>query len=273
MPITGILLAALVSVASIPQAAPPTPAPTPRQPPAQTPRQPTAQPPKRPAARSGVATLAVRVTDPAGTPVSAVNVTLEGPASRQATTEQGRIAFENLPAGTYRLRFESDGFVTLERELVARGSTPIDVKVTLTPAPEPPPPPPAPVPEPPAPPPPAADVAPLVVDLPAFIEKNFIGREAQKTSALACGSDATATLLQLRDPLTEHTHADWDEFLYVIAGQGTARIQTREQSLTAGVFVMIPRGVAHALSASGRGPLVLLSIRPGDRCPAPAPGR
>jgi mannose-6-phosphate isomerase-like protein (cupin superfamily) len=262
MHITGIFLAAVVSLAPLPQTAPQTSPQTPPQTPAQTPRRPAA----------GSATFAVRVTDPAGTPIGGVKVTLEGPAERQASTEQGRIAFENLPAGTYRLRFEREGFVTLEREQVARRGAPIDVKVTLTPAPEPPPPP-APAPEPPPPAPPAVDAMPVTIDLPAFIEKNFIGRDTQKMSELACSGSATATLIQLRAPLAEHTHEDWDEFLYVIAGQGTARVQTRDQPLTAGVFVMVPRGVAHTLAASGRSPLVLLSIRPGDRCAATGAAR
>jgi mannose-6-phosphate isomerase-like protein (cupin superfamily) len=217
-------------------------------------------------------TLAVQVSDAAGGPIGGVRVSVDGPAHRQSTTERGRIAFESLPAGLYRLRFERDGFITLERELTARGSAPVDVKVTLTPAPEPPPPPPAPVPEPPPPPPPS-DAAPVVIDLPAFIEKNFVGRGAQKTSSLACGSGATATLLQLREPLPEHSHAEWDEDLYVIAGQGSVHIGGRDQPLTAGVFVMVPRGTPHALTASGRNPLVLLSIRPGDRCDKPGAGR
>jgi mannose-6-phosphate isomerase-like protein (cupin superfamily) len=215
----------------------------------------------------------VRVTDPAGTPIGGVKVTLEGPAERQATTEGGRIAFENLPVGTYLLRFEREGFVTLEREQMARRGAPVDVKVTLTPAPEPPRPLSAPTPEPPPPAPPAGDVTPITIDLPAFIEKNFIGRDAQKISDLACSGSATATLLQLRSPLAEHTHEDWDEFLYVIAGQGTASVNTHNQPLTPGVFVMLPRGVPHALAASGRNPLVMLSIRPGDRCAPAGAGR
>jgi mannose-6-phosphate isomerase-like protein (cupin superfamily) len=258
MHITGLCLALFVAVTSSQQAVPPLPEkPAPRRPAA-------------PAVRTtGSSTFAVLVSDPAGAPIGGVKVTVEGPAQRMATTERGRIAFENLPAGTYRFRFERAGFVTLEREIAARGSVPIDVKVTLTPAPEPPPPPPAPEPVAPPPPPPAADVAPLTIDLPAFIEKNYIGREPQKTSSLACGSNATATLLQLHGALAEHTHAEWDEFLYVIAGQGTARITARDQPLSAGVFVMVPRGAAHTLTASGRNPLVMLSIRPGDRCAAP----
>ena len=235
---------------------------------------PAGQEPRRSttARTSGPATLAVRVTDPAGTPIGGVKVTLEGPTHRDVRTEQGRIALENLPSGTYRMRFERDGFVTLEREVVARGGAPVDVKVTLTPAPEPPAPPPPPA----APAPPTAgpsDAAPVLLDLPAFIEKNYIGREPRKVSALGCTDEGMATLIQLRDPLAEHAHADSDEYLYVIAGQGSARITARDQSLTAGFFVLVPRGASHALVASGRGPLVLLSIRPGETCPAPAQAR
>ncbi|MDQ3211046.1 MAG: cupin domain-containing protein [Acidobacteriota bacterium] len=262
---TGLFLVFLFSLTSLSQEG------------AQTPAQPSGQPAKRPAAapRPASATLAVRVTDPAGVQAGAVRVTLEGPAQRTATTEGGRIAFENLPTGTYRLRFERAGFVTLEREVIARGGAPIDVRVTLTPAPEPPE-----APAPPAEAPPAAasaaapsppspsgvDAAPVVIDLPAFIEKNFVGRESQKLSALGCTTGATATLLQLKNRLDDHTHAEYDEYLYVIAGQGYTELQGRAQPLGAGDFVMIPRGVAHALAATGRNPIVMLSIRPGDRC-------
>ncbi len=259
---TGLFLVVLLTLAALPQAPPP---PSP-QPSGQAPKGPAAAP--RPA-RS--ATFAVRVTDPAGVPAGAVRVTLDGPAQRTATTEGGRIAFENLPLGTYRLRFEREGFVTLEREVIARGGNPIDVRVTLTPAPEPPEAPPAPPAAAAAPPPPPAsasvvDAAPIVIDLPAFIEKNFVGRESQKISALGCTTGATATLLQLKNRLEDHTHAEYDEYLYVIAGQGYTELEKRAQPLGAGDFVMIPRGVSHALAATGRNPIVMLSIRPGDHC-------
>ena len=70
-----------------------------------------------------------------------MKVTMQGPAKREARTERGRIVFEDVPAGTYRLRFDREGFISLEREVAARGGAPMDVKVTLTPAPPPPPPP------------------------------------------------------------------------------------------------------------------------------------
>ncbi len=282
MHMTGLSFAIVVTFASLNQAPQQAPQPAPKQAPQPAPeaapkpapKQVPQQPPRAAASprTTGSATLAVQVSDPAGGPIGGVKVTVEGPANRQSTTERGRIAFENLPAGLYRLRFEREGFITLERELTARGSTPIDVKVTLTPAPEPPPPPPAPVPEAPPPPPPS-DAAPVVIDLSAFIEKNFVGRDAQKISSLSCGSGATATLIQVRKPLAEHSHAEWDEFLYVMGGPGTVNLAGRDQPLTPGVFVMVPRGTPHALAASGRNPLVLLSIRPGDRCDKPAAER
>ncbi|MEO8519750.1 MAG: carboxypeptidase regulatory-like domain-containing protein [Acidobacteriota bacterium] len=246
MKLTGLLLAVLLGFAPLPQ---------------------TQRRPATAARTTGQVALAVRVSDPADGPIGGVKVTLDGPTHRQATTEGGRIAFENLPAGTYRLRFERDGFVTLEREVVGRGGTPIDVKVTLTPAPEPPAPPPAVAPPPP---PPPSDAAPIALDLPAFIEKNYIGRDARKISPLGCAEDTTATLIQLHEPLAEHTHATAEEFLYVIAGQGSVRIEARDQALTAGVFVLVPRGLSHAVTVSGKSPLVLLSIRPGEGCAPPA---
>lgn len=211
-------------------------------------------------------TLAIVVTDSAGAPVSNVLVTVEGAEKRSARTEAGRIAFEDLPAGAYRLRFEGAGFVTLERELTAGGAKPIDVKVTLTPLPPPPPPPP---PAPVAPvPPPAVDARPAAFDLPTFIEKNYIGREAVKTSPLACAGAGSATLIQVKTQLAQHAHATADEFLYVVAGDGTAKIGDRTEALHAGMFLMIPRAVPHAFLVTGRTPLVIMATRAGEGCGA-----
>ena len=221
----------------------------------------------RPQRRSvGNAVFAIRVSDPSGAPVGDVKVTLTGPVSREARTERGRIAFENLPTGSYVIRFEREGFFSLEREVVARGGAPIDVKVTLTPEP-PPPPPPAPV-IPPKPPAPAPSAEPVAIDMTTFIEKNYVGRGAGKTSPLACAAGGAATLIQVKDPVVEHTHADADEFLYTIAGEGSVRAAGRDQPLHAGSFMMMPRGVPHIIVAVTRNPLVLLSIRAGEHCSA-----
>ncbi|MBA3231935.1 MAG: cupin domain-containing protein [Acidobacteria bacterium] len=212
-----------------------------------------------------VATLVIVVSDPAGNPLPGVLVTAEGPADRATRTERGRVVFEKIPTGAYRLRFEREGFVTLERELTARAGAPMEVNVTLSPVPPPP--------EPEAPPPPPrSDARPAVFALPDTIEKDFIGRAPQRTSSLACGSHGTATLIQLNQPLAQHAHDEADEFLYVIAGEGAARLDGREERLRAGVLLFIPSGVPHTLTQTGRNPLILLSTMAGEGCAAaPAP--
>ncbi len=217
----------------------------------------------------GTATFAISVTDPAGKGLDRVKVTLQGPASRDAFTEHGRIALEDLPLGTYRFRFERDGFVTLERDVVGRAGAPIDVKVVLTAVPPPPAPPPTPAPEPPAEPVALANIRPLAIDITEFITSNFVGRGAGKTSALACSTGGPAELIQVREPVAEHTHAGADEYLYVVAGAGAVGAAGREQPVQSGVFVLVPRGTPHTLVARGRTPLVVLSIRAGEAC---APG-
>jgi mannose-6-phosphate isomerase-like protein (cupin superfamily) len=207
------------------------------------------------------AALAISVADPAGTPIPNVLVTLEGPASRTARTEGGRIALEELPVGRYTLRFEQEGFVTLERELSATAGKPMEVKVTLRPLPAPPPPPPAP--EAPRPP---LDVKAAVFDLPDVIEKEFVGRAPARTTPLACGNEGTATLIQLNQPLAQQTHAEADEFLYVVAGEGSASLEGRQQKLRAGILVFVPRGMPHVLAPTGRNPLIVLSTRAGEPC-------
>ena len=102
--------------------------------------------------------------------------------------------------------------------------------------------------------------------MPAFIEKNYVGRAAGKVTALGCASAGPGTLMQINEPVAEHAHEDADEFIYVIAGQGTAQFGERKEPLGAAVFLMIPRGMTHTLTAGPKKPLVLMSIRAGERC-------
>jgi Carboxypeptidase regulatory-like domain/Cupin domain len=228
---------------------------------------------QRRGAPAGSATFAIVVTDTAGAPIGDVKVTVSAltPAgssvAREGRTEAGRLAFERLPLGNYRIRFDRDGFVPLERELTARAGAPIDVKVTLDPAPLPPLPPPAPAPpKPVATPAPALSPDPITVDLPSFIEKNYIGRGDSKTSPLTCTTGGPAMLLQVKEGIAEPARPDADEFLYVIAGEGIGRAAGHDQPLRPGTLMMVPRGVARTLASGGRTPLVLLSIRAGEKC-------
>src|SRR4029078_10618532 len=96
-----------------------------------------------------------------------------GGRRKRRRSEGGRIVFEELPAGTYRLRFEKEGYVTYERELAARGAAPIEVKEALQKMPEHAPhtpPPPAPV----APKPRLVDAKVVAIDMLAFIDKYYV---------------------------------------------------------------------------------------------------
>ena len=211
---------------------------------------------------SGPAAFAVMVTDPSGTPITDVTVTVTGKAQRSGSTEGGRIAFEDLPTGAYHFKFEKEGYETAEQDVTGKRGAPVDVKVTMTPkpAPVPSPPPPAPAPA------PSVNAKPVVLDMPAFIEKYYVGKGSGTTTAMACSDGGSATLMQANDPIAEHTHADADEFIYVIAGEGTARLGQRSEPLSAGVFMMIPRGTAHAFTVGKKHPLVFVSTLAGAHC-------
>src|SRR6185436_4843044 len=129
----------------------------------------------------------------------------------------------------------------------------VAVALDLAPPPPPPPaPPPAPTP-PPEPPKPAASEPPgppVYLSIPTFIDRNFIGREPLKESVFSCTAGAMTRLLQIRDPVTEHAHADSDEILYVVAGEGTVRAKGVSTPMAAGALTVLPRGTAHALERS-----------------------
>lgn len=213
-------------------------------------------------AQKGNVTFAINVTDPDGNGVPNVSVQVDGPATRSTRTEGGRIALEGMPAGSYRIRFEHEGFVTLERELTARAGAVMEVKVTLTPLP----PPPAPPEPPPAPPKPSYDAKPAAVDILQVIDKQFVGRAPSRVTPLSCGGEVESTLIQLNQPLAQHSHDEADETFYVIAGEGTAQYGGQQQRLKAGVYLFVPRGTPHTLTQSGRNPLIVLSTRTGAPC-------
>jgi mannose-6-phosphate isomerase-like protein (cupin superfamily) len=212
--------------------------------------------------------MEIRVTDRSGNPLADVEVAVSGPSDRAGKTDaNGTLAYKGMGAGTYRLRFAHEGFITLEREVTLRGGTPGRVDVALSVAPKPA--------DPPAPPQPAAperdpmaDVAvePRTVFIPDFIDQNYLGRAPRKDSVLGCAPSSTTTLLQLRDPLGEHSHADTDELLYVVAGEAVLRVGGRDTRIEAGSYSLVPRGTTHSITRRGSNPIVLLSIEAGRPC-------
>src|SRR4029453_17290731 len=132
--------------------------------------------------------LQIVVSDHSGTGLDGVGIGVSGAASRQASTDAKGLATVPVSPGTYRLRFERERFITLERDVTIGRGQPPPIMVALDAAL--PPPPPVPVP-PPAPAPAPVAVAavvgpPIHVSFPAFLDTNFIGRDPLKESVLGC---------------------------------------------------------------------------------------
>jgi mannose-6-phosphate isomerase-like protein (cupin superfamily) len=250
--------------------------PPPAQPPA---KPPAATQPPQPRGTSGTGapravTLAVQVTDRTGNPVGDVQVALAGPVERSGeTSTDGLLSFRSLRAGTYRLRFEHDGFATFEREVViGRAGQKAEVSVALSPddadppAPEPAPAEPPSAAESPAPA-PTVIAEPRTLSLLDFLDKNMVrSSEPARTSVLGCAQGGTARLMQVRDPLENQRHDDVDELVYVIAGEGTLTLQGKDTKVTAGHFALVPRGTVYQVRRQGRNPLIFLSVLAGSPC-------
>lgn len=257
----------------VPQKPPaPTPPPAAAAPKPQPPP-PAATKPQAPPATQGVAPVGARgsiglmATDLTGLAVPDVRVTMTGPVSREGTTPKaGYLTLQALKPGTYRLRFESPDFITLEREVTVKAGPVTEVDVALNRAPTKPAEPPA-APPPAAtrpaspPPPPDADAHVQLRALPDWIEQNLVGRnDPMKETVLGRTAGTTSSVVQLRDPIKDRVRGDADEVIYVIAGQGTFRTGGRDQALDAGTLVVIPRGTTYTLERRGRNPLIALSV-------------
>jgi quercetin dioxygenase-like cupin family protein len=69
-------------------------------------------------------------------------------------------------------------------------------------------------------------------------------------------------------------HDRIDEIIYVLAGQGSVRIEEETHPLKPGSLAVVPHGTAHALDRVGKNPLVLVSALVGSPCePAKAAAR
>jgi hypothetical protein len=213
-----------------------------------------------------VKTTSVRVSvrDPKGENLDGVRLTLSGGAEGEySTAAAGTAVLSSIKDGLYRLKCEREGFITLEREFLVRGSNALAaVDIVLTPAPPPPPPPPAPK--------PTAVVVPsgppVNVNIPDFLDRNFIGRDPIKESILACKPAETVRLLQLRENMAEHVHDKVDEVLYVVAGEGAVKVAGEVMTVKPGSLAVVPLGASHSVERRGKNPLILLSTLSGATC-------
>jgi len=251
----------------VPQTAPPAQAPQ-TTPPAK-PAQPPATGRARQAPPAGPRlTLTVMVTALDGKTLPDVVVRASGPVDREAPTDSsGLVNFANMSSGTYRLRFEHEGFITFEKEVSLSGK-PLRASASLSAAPPPPPPPkPEPAPAQPSSQPAASgDYQPNVANFLSWLDSSFIGRAPSKRLASGCTASATTTMVQTNEAIAERTRPDADETIYVVAGEGMLRMGGREHALSAGSLVTAPRGTTLSITRRGSRPLMFVSTLSGPPC-------
>jgi hypothetical protein len=226
-------------------------------------------PARRPAAAAAKPTsVRVSVKDQDGANLTGVRLVLSGAgAGGEFVTGAAGTAIVPIPKpGTFRIRCELDGFVTLEREFTVGTGAWNPIEVVLNAAPPPPPPPPPAKPAAPAVAPIAPSGPPLAMSIPDFVDKNFIGRDPMKESILACKPRETVRLLQMREAIATHVHDGIDEIIYVVAGDGSVRIGNDESPIHAGSLVYVPNGDNHSIGRKGKNPLIVISTLVGTSC-------
>ena len=229
-----------------------------------------AQPPARAAARKPAAaaprtgSVRIAVKDQDGATLNDVRLVLTGDATGEFVTGgAGTAVIPALKDGTYRLRCERDGFITLEREFTVRGGAYSPIDVVLNAAPPPPTPAPEPAPSTPAVVPGGRPVTMSIVD---YLDHNLIGRQPLKESILACNPLETVRLLQMREGVAEHVHESGDEIIYVVAGEGTVRMGDTPTPIRPGSLVLVTSGTGHAFERAGKNPLIVVSTLTGAPC-------
>jgi mannose-6-phosphate isomerase-like protein (cupin superfamily) len=213
--------------------------------------------------------MAITVTDPTGVTLSGIQVSATGATTRNGeTNSSGNINFTGLMAGTYRLRFDGERWISFEREVTVRGGQVLDVDVSLNPAPEPPPPPPPP--PAPAPAAPATQVGPKgqvqTISIPDWLEKEFVGREPRRETLLSCSGNERTTMLQLNDAMPQRLYEGADVVYYVVAGEGTVTVEGKASRIPTSAFISVPRGTPHSFERRGNRPLMLLAVLGGEPC-------
>jgi quercetin dioxygenase-like cupin family protein len=84
----------------------------------------------------------------------------------------------------------------------------------------------------------------------------------QQISSLPLGKNygESATLIQLRDGVKSHYHAQHDEMVYVLSGRGVMTVGNETRAIQAGDFIVIKRGRVHSVQNRSAQLLVALSI-------------
>jgi len=210
-------------------------------------------------------TVVVSVVTEAGAALADATVRAHGPVDRGGTSgTDGLVTFQNAPAGTYRCRITLAGFITLDKEITVRAGAKSQVEAVLSAAPPAPPPPP---------PPPLVETRPalapgdpVVLELAAMLDPIARGSQPLVERDLGCSGATTPKAIVAKENIGLHRHIEADEVLYVIAGEATLTIDSKDQNIAAGSVALIPRGMSHAITRRGRNPLAMLSVQSGAPC-------
>jgi len=81
-------------------------------------------------------------------------------------------------------------------------------------------------------------------------------------SSLPVGRDSTQSvnLVQIRQKLGRHYHAEHDEIIYIISGRGIMTVGSEIRPIQPGDVVVVPRRTAHGIENRAPEPLVALSV-------------
>jgi mannose-6-phosphate isomerase-like protein (cupin superfamily) len=271
---TFILLLLALQQPAAPRPATPTP-PAQTTPPPATPAQPTPPAPAPRRTPPAATVLDVRVIDRSGRPIPDATVTVEGPARQEGTSDaRGTLTIRGLSAGSYRVRADADGFVSLEKEMTVRGTTEASFALARAPKIIEPAPPPSPVAAPAPPPAPLTGFAgdPKVVSVRDLAEHASDGRDAVTVLPITCSGTSNVRLVVVRDVLPRGSHRDEAQTLYVVSGQAILSVGDANQQIGPGSVAIVPRGIYYGIEKKGRNPAVFLSVTGGQPCPAPGTG-
>ena len=224
---------------------------------------------------SATTTALLFITDGTGRPIEDVTVNVMGPVDREVKSPaSGPTRVEGLRAGTYRVRFTHEKFITFEKEIVlARRHGAPELSITLNAAPAaaaPPPPPPAPVGQ--------ARAADAEAAAAGHAEDHVAARlHREELHQRARAAEGKPDRLQRRrpgaavaDPRAVERPPARLRRRHALRGRrrGPLKLGEREFTVAAGAFAVVPRGTTYSLSRSGRNPLIVLAVLAGAPCAA-----
>jgi mannose-6-phosphate isomerase-like protein (cupin superfamily) len=102
---------------------------------------------------------------------------------------------------------------------------------------------------------------------------NLPGRKSLEIVSKEIGSvEVTLRLVEIpvatagESPRNPHRHADFEECMYVLSGQGATRTAEGEADIVAGDTILVPAGELHLTRNTGSTPLRMLCFFPTANC-------